>query len=212
MKINLIKKSYFAVFTVLIFMLSTCSDRNNNDPVNSNEGTDYIYIQEGKKIYNQNPYLTDEYLENRKADGKYTYFVIDTLYIKNAVKLIYKKDWLQLDMITSEKELDEIDFEVVSPWELLSKDNVYLVGLGGPRHPFLADYNTLELPEHDFDREGYDLTENYIVIPLLQEEFMFLIIDEATYLMTNAVEGFSAPITAHIIGLPLKMAYPLNED
>lgn len=195
-------------------MFSACSVRNNNDLVNNKEGIDYIYIQEGVKVYNKNIYITDKYLENRKQDGKYTYFVIDTLHIKNAVKLIYKKDWLHLAMITSEDELDEIDFEVVTPWELLSKNYFYLEGIGGPRHAFLTDYTTLELPHHDIDQErnSYNLTESYAVFPLVQEKFLFVIIDEATYLMTNSVEGFSAPITEHIIGLPIKIAYPLEED
>jgi len=211
--ILLIKKSFLIEFIILIILLSACSERNSNDPLNSKEATDNITIQEREKIINQNPYLTDKYLEKRKKNEKYTYFIIDTLHIKNAVILIYKKENLQLDMITTENELFEIDFEIVTPWDLLSKDQFYLQGLGGLHHPFLTDHITREHPHLDIDheRDSYDLTESYSVLPLAQEEFLFVIIDEATYMMTEAVD-FNTPITAHILGLPIKMAYPLDED
>jgi hypothetical protein len=206
------RKQYLKLLPIFLLLLSACSERNNEYPGNSEDESNYFNVQEGEKIYNRNPYLTDEYLENRKVNENYTYFIIDTLHIKNAVKLSYKKEWLQIDMITSEKELHQLDIEILNPWELLSRDHFYLQGMGGPQHPFLSDYNLRGFPYDDYDRVSFDLYQNYAVFPLEQEKFLFVIIDEATYMLTEAYEGITAPITAHTIGLPFKMLYSLEED
>lgn len=205
---NCIWWSFGIVF--LYLMIFSCKDQNKEMKQSIQS---FNYVATDDTIINKNPYLTKNYLNERQRWEDYRYYIIDTLFIDDAVLLSYKDAEIQIDMITSKDIVNNIEFDQITPWQLLSRKDIYLQGIGGRNHRFLSDIETRELPEPVMEIMSFKrYSINYVASPLLQRKFLFVIIDEATYMLTEAVEGLNAPITAHTVGLPFKMLYPLEED
>ena len=199
----------FGIVFLCLFLFS-CTDQNK-ELKQSIQSSNKVATED--TIINKNPNLTNNYLNERQGREDYRYYIIDTLLIDDAAILSYKDTEIQVDMITSIDVVNNIEFDQVTLWQLLSRNDIYLQGLGGRNHRFLSDEKTRELPEPVMEIMNFKrYSENYVASPLLQRMFLFVIIDEATYMLTEAVEGLNAPITAHTVGLPFKMAYPLEED
>lgn len=202
----------FVILLLTVGILASCSmaGKKNNK---KNSDTTLVNCLQGNSLISSNPHLTEEYLKERRKHKDFIYFVIDTLTIESAVNIFYKQDEFNIRMITSRHVAETINFDEICLWQLLSREDIFIEGLGGSRQIFLSGVaNTREGTAPDPNKDVIYLTDKYTLTHIYDTKFLFVILDEATYMMTQAIDGFNAPITPYVLGLPIKMAYSLAEE
>jgi hypothetical protein len=158
----------------------------------------------------RNPYLTEEYVEERRQSGRLVYHVLDTVRIEAPLELGY--DPIMLRMIMSEADFLAQDVSVEDPWILLSSSRAMLLGVNGDYlDEYGGKYHWLT-PDNDRWRAFWSTRYrwgNYSSQPMVEDLYLRVLMDEATYKIQEDSLSTIGPITGCVIGLPIIVAYPL---
>jgi hypothetical protein len=162
----------------------------------------------------QNPYLTEDYIQKRRESGRLVYHVLDTIRIEAALEVRYNpfEYDVMLRMIMSEADFLVRDVSAEDPWVLLSSGRAILLGVNGD---FLAEfggkYHWLEYDKERWETlwSTQDRWGNYSSQPMVEDLYLRVLMDEATYLIQEDSLSTRGPVTGCIIGLPIIVAYPL---
>lgn len=194
-------------------------------PINHEKERQYEKEIFERVLTHGNPYLTDEYLDERWENKVFKFFVIGEIKIENAVRIIYHRSkmphWrLRIDLITSVEVANSINFDNVEVRDLLKRDDVYIFSVGGDNHPYLGDlYRT---SENVIRNDSKNLTfmeaaeqirknDRFVVYEIKETRFLLVVVDEATYMM-DIREVNPYPITEYVFGQPIILAFALDDE
>lgn len=188
----------------LAIVCGACANRHESD-LNGDKWTKHPCLTI------QNPYLTKEYIDERRESGKLMYHVLDTIRVEAPLEVQYLP--IQLRMIMSESDFMAQDISAIDPWILLSSGRAMLLGANGEfLNQFGGAYRWLR-PDRKRWETGWSSRYrwgHYAATPVEEQVFLRIVMDEATYMTHEDTLSTAAPITGCVIGLPIIVAYPTD--